>query len=240
MTHDTFQLPDVCHATQQRIYRRRPSRQRYHRSQPTSPDPLTSRSTCNPKVVPGRALTPLPCRTEICLGMAANCRGGKGTEGKGHDEGGRCSKPSWSSPAPAAAADPACMCAPRAFPSAGTGVLQLCAICSTGVSLKMKLLLLSCIVSMVLAVANAVSTEQRNKRAANAGNLHVVTWKLRGFVTDGRASEIPMAGARLNTCTVLPFQTPGLRSSPAQTLKQKRNCKVTPSPSVGPPNSFFA
>lgn len=59
MTHDTFQLPDVCHATQQRIYRRRPSRQHYHRSQPTSPDPLTSRSTCNPKVVPGRALTAL-------------------------------------------------------------------------------------------------------------------------------------------------------------------------------------
>lgn len=89
MTHDTFQLPDVWHTTQQRIYRCRPSRQRYHRSQPTSPDPLTSRSTCNPKVVPGRALTPLPCRTEICLGMAANCREGKGTEGKVHDEGGQ-------------------------------------------------------------------------------------------------------------------------------------------------------
>lgn len=193
-----------------------------------------------PKGSTGESSYRTACRTEICLGMAANCRGGKGTEGKVHNEGGRCSKPSWSSPAPAAAADPACMCAPRAFPSAGTGVLQLCAICSTGVSLKMKLLLLSCVMSMVLAVANAVSTEQRNKRAADAGNLHIVTWKSQGFVTDGRASEIPMAGARLNTCTVLPFQTPGLRSSPAQTLKQKRNCKVTPSPSVGPPNSFFA
>lgn len=83
MTHDTFQLPGVCHATQQLIYRRRPSRQRYHHSQPTSPDLLTSCSTCNPKVVPGRALTPLPCRTEICLGMAANCREGKGREQKG-------------------------------------------------------------------------------------------------------------------------------------------------------------
>lgn len=50
MTHDILWFSDASHTTSNHIYRHRPSMHRYRQSHLPPSDPLTSRSTCSPKV----------------------------------------------------------------------------------------------------------------------------------------------------------------------------------------------